>query len=268
MKNLVIIKLGGSIITDKASQKKVFRKAVVQRLAQEIKAVRNKKKFNLILIHGAGSFAHPLAKRYRLHEGYLNTESSKGFAETKIGVLELNLRVWQELERAGIKACIVEAGAVIKAESSRIKEFDTKFIEFLLSQDITPLLSGDVVIDQKMGFSIISGDQIAAFLAKTLGANKVIFVSDVDGVFDKDPQIAKDARVINEINTLNYQDILKKIRVRNKGDVTGEMKGKILSIKEHLSGIKVLIVNGQKPSNMLKSLVNDSKQGFGTVINF
>lgn len=268
-KDLVIIKLGGSVITDKTQGKGIFRKKVVERLAQEIKAAKNKKNSNLILVHGAGSFAHPIAKKYRLNEGYIGTASVKGFVETKIGVLELNLLVWQELEKTGLAACIVESSAVIRASSGRIEELDTKFIEMLLVQDIIPLLSGDVVIDRKMGFSIISGDQIVSFLTKKLDAKKVVFISDVDGVFDRDPTRYKDAKIIPEINTGNYQNILKKMKMKNPSDVTGEMKGKILSIKKNLRGIKVLIVNGLKKGNVLKSLVNNNKsETFGTVINF
>lgn len=268
-KDLVIIKLGGSVITDKNQDKGTFRRKVVKRLAREIKAARNKEQFNLILVHGAGSFAHPIAKKYRLNEGYLSTESSKGFAETKIGVLELNLLVWQELERAGLKSCIIESGAVIKADASKIKIFDTEFIKYLLTKGIVPVLSGDVVIDEKMGFSIVSGDQIASFLAKKYKAKKVVFVSDVDGVFDKDPTIYRDAKIIPEINTSNYQNILKKMKTKNPSDVTGEMRGKILSIKKNLVGIRVLITSGQKRGNVLKSLVNNNKsESFGTVINF
>lgn len=267
-KKLIVLKLGGSVITDKTSNKGLFRKKVVKRLAREIKTAWDKQKFSLILVHGAGSFAHPIAKKYRLNEGYLDTHSSEGFAKTKIGVIKLNLLVWQELARAGLKACIVEAGAVIKAESSRIKEFDTEFIEFLLAQDIIPLLSGDVVLDQKLGFSIMSGDQIASYLAKKFMAKKVIFVSDVDGVFEKDPIIYKYAKIIPVINTKNYQNIIEKIETKNTNDVTGEMRGKILSIKKSLAGIEVLITNGQRPGNVLKSLVDSSTQKIGTILRF
>ncbi|MBI4092101.1 MAG: isopentenyl phosphate kinase family protein [Candidatus Levybacteria bacterium] len=268
MRNLMVVKLGGSVITDKLAKRGLFRKNVVERLAREIKIAKDRGKFSLILVHGAGSFAHPIAKKYRLNEGYIDTLSSEGFARTKIGVVKLNLLVWQELEKANLAACIVESSAVIRASSGRIKELDTKFIEMLLAQNIIPLLSGDVVIDEKMGFSIISGDQIVAFLAKRFDAKKVVFVSDVDGVFDRDPARYKDAKIIPEINIRNYQNIIGEMKVKNESDVTGEMRGKILSIKRSLSGIKVLIVNGFVRENVLKSLVNNKRQNFGTVINF
>ena len=267
-KKLVIVKLGGSVITDKTAKKGLFRKDVVERLAREIKTAKDRGKFSLILVHGAGSFAHPIARKYRLNEGYIDTLSSEGFARTKIGVMELNLLVWQELAKVNLPACIVESSAVIRAKSGRIEELDTKFIEMLLAQDIIPLLSGDVVIDEKMGFSIISGDQIVAFLAKRFDAKKVVFVSDVDGIFDKDPKVYPDARLMPEINDRNYRNIIEKMKVKNKKDVTGEMKGKILSIKRGLQGVKVIITNGERPGNVLKSLVNNKNQSFGTVIKF
>ncbi len=268
VRNLVIIKLGGSVITDKTSQKKIFRKEVVERLAREIKTAKNKGNFNLILIHGAGSFGHPLAKKYRLNEGFLNSRSSEGYAKTKIGVIELNFLVFRELERANLRACIVESSAVTTAVSGKIKKIDTEFIEFLLAQDIIPILSGDVVIDQRTGYSIISGDQIVSHLAKSFKADRVVFVSDVDGVFDKDPKVYPDAKLIPEINKKNYRSIIKNMRVKNKKDVTGEMKGKILSIKRGLQGVKVIITNGQIRGNVLKSLVDSNTQKIGTILRF
>lgn len=267
-RNLIIIKLGGSVITDKTKTVGVFKSKVFKRLAQEIKSAKDKGEFNLILIHGAGSFAHPIAKKYRLNEGYLGPKSSEGFILTKRGVLALNLLVWQELAKAGLKSATVESSAVIKAAQGKILELDTDFIESLLNKDVIPVLSGDVVVDKKMGFSIISGDQITAFLARSLRAKKVVFISDVDGVFDKDPTRYKDAKIIPEINTSNYQNILKKMKTKNPSDVTGEMKGKILSIKKNLRGIKVLIINGLKRGNVLKSLDIYSNQELGTALKF
>ena len=268
MKNLIIIKLGGSIITDKTAKQGVFRQEIVERIAQEIKAAQEKNGFDLILVHGAGSFGHPIAKKYRLNEGYIDGQSSEGFAKTKIGVMELNLLVKQELSKANLAACIIESSAVIKAHSGKIKKIDLGFIRFLLASDIIPILSGDVVIDQETGFSIISGDQIASHLARKLRAKTVVFVSDVNGIFDKNPKTYKDAQLIGEINNRNYHFIVKNMKTNNLNDVTGEMGGKILAIKKDLSGIKALIINGLKKENLLKSLIRPNGHKIGTVLEF
>jgi isopentenyl phosphate kinase len=64
---MFIIKIGGSVITNKAIQDS-FKKDVLDNLAQQIK----KSKKDIIIVHGAGSFGHILAKKYNLNQGYQN----------------------------------------------------------------------------------------------------------------------------------------------------------------------------------------------------
>lgn len=256
MKNLIIIKLGGSVITDKKTNRPVFRKAVTQRLCREIQIAQKKAGFDLIVIHGAGSFAHPVAKKFRLNEGYLGAESSKGIALTKLAVLELNRLIIAELINAGINAALLETSAVTINSNDKISSFNLNVVKTLLEKDITPVLSGDVVIDTKKGISILSGDQIAVYLARELKTTKVIFVSDVDGIFDKNPKVHKDAKLISKINGDNYNKIIKTMQTHNTNDVTGEMKGKILAIKKGLKGIPVVITNGLKFSSFKQAISN------------
>src|SRR5688572_4645360 len=108
-KALVIIKIGGSVITEKGSNKSIFKKAIARRLFSEI---RSAGKFKLILVHGAGSFGHPLAKKYRLNEGYINSNSYKGVALTKSSVLKLNRLVLDEMNTLGLNSALVETSAV------------------------------------------------------------------------------------------------------------------------------------------------------------
>lgn len=256
MKNLVIIKLGGSIITDKKATKPVFRKSVVKRICGEIFKAQKQANISLILVHGAGSFGHPYAKKYRLNEGYFGKESSLGISLTKKFVLELNLRVVNEMISSGLNAVLVESSAVAITSNGKIETFNQNPIEALLKQDIIPVLSGDVVTDSKKGVSILSGDQIAVYLASKLRAKTVIFASDVDGIFDKNPKLHKDAKLIKEINNSNYEAIVNTIQTHNTSDVTGEMKGKIMTIRENLSGVPVIITNGLKPANIKHALLN------------
>jgi isopentenyl phosphate kinase len=67
VKNLTIIKIGGSVATFKEKIKPIFREKIVSQLAKEFSDYRDShKKESFILVHGAGSFGHPLAKKYDL----------------------------------------------------------------------------------------------------------------------------------------------------------------------------------------------------------
>lgn len=267
MRKLVIIKLGGSVITDKSRPRGFFRRKVVERLALEIKQVKKKKDFDLIIVHGAGSFGHPLANKYRLQNGYLDSKSSEGFSLTKKAMFELTLLIWKVFAEKGLISCVVEPSAVIIGSKARIISFNTDFIDNLLSKGIIPVLFGDAVFDKKMGVSIISGDLMVSYLAKKFKADKVIFVSDVDGIFDKNPKVYRNAKLVKEINEKNWHQVMENMEVFNKNDVSGEMKGKIEAIKRGLSGINVEIINGFKSKKLVDSLLS-RKRDSGTSFSF
>lgn len=254
-KDLVIIKLGGSVITDKSKGRGAFRKVVVRRLVGEIVEAKKKKDSNLILIHGAGSYPHFLTMRYQLGRGYLGAESLEGFSRVKLELSRLNSLIWAECLKAGLAVSTVSVSAVILTKNGKIKSFDTHIIEKLLKLGITPVMHGDDTIDSVKGIAVLSGDRIVAYLAKKFGAKKVIFVSDVDGVFDKNPKVYKDAKLVKEINNRNFDSVINSMEVFNKNDASGEMKGKLLAIGEELSGFKVQIIGGFSKTSLGTVLV-------------
>ena len=76
--DLIIIKIGGSVITDK-NKEFTTRPDNIRKIAREIKqAIDSNPNLKIILGHGAGSFGHVLAKKYQTNEGIINKESWKG----------------------------------------------------------------------------------------------------------------------------------------------------------------------------------------------
>jgi len=75
---MIILKLGGSLLTDKR-RKFSFRFEVMKRVAQEIKESGAR----LVVVHGGGSFGHPLAVEYKLAEGIVSEEQLRGVALTR-----------------------------------------------------------------------------------------------------------------------------------------------------------------------------------------
>ena len=89
MENLILVKLGGSLITDK---NKPFtpRHDVINRLAREIHEAKEEKHLKVIVGHGGGSFPHKPAKDYRTNEGIVNGQSFKGIALVQDAASKLN----------------------------------------------------------------------------------------------------------------------------------------------------------------------------------
>ena len=96
---MIILKIGGSILTEKDSAKPEVDYESLERIAGEIEdALYSEEMSNdlvdgLIIVHGAGSFGHPPAKKYKIGEPFERQEylSKKlGFAEIQNDVKKLN----------------------------------------------------------------------------------------------------------------------------------------------------------------------------------
>lgn len=265
MNKLTIIKLGGSVITYKDSSVPKARVRTIKRLSKEIKQLLSSKKTQLIIVHGAGSFGHPLAKKYSLHKGMATELQKFQFGVINQQLIQLNSLVVNSLLSSFVSATSLPPRAFITTDAGKLKHLNCTIIKDLLKNEIIPVLFGDAVFDSQWGCSILSGDTVISYLAKELKADKVVFLSDVDGVFDKDPKKFTDTKLITEINNQNLDQILKGITQNNLNDVNGEMKHKILSVKESLPGVTVKIVSGLKPGRLSKIL--DSSH-IGTTLSF
>lgn len=257
MKSLYIIKVGGSLLTDKSKTKSKFRKKIVSSVIKQIIEAKKQENFDLILVHGAGAYPHFLTTKYRLNDGFKGPKSAKGFVRVKNELFKLSNFLWEECLGQGLFVCAVQPSAVIFTENGRIRNFDTRLIDALLSMEIVPVLMGDDSIDSKKGISVLSGDKIVAYLAKRYKAKRVIFVTDVDGIFDKNPKVYKDAKLIKEIDKSNFKKTLSDIEIHNVYDASGEMKGKLLAISKDLANFEVQIVNGLKSGFVQRAIAGN-----------
>lgn len=260
---LIIIKLGGSVVTFKDSPIPKARISVIQRLSKEISEIY-KQGFRIILVHGAGSFGHPLAKKYNLTQGLKDELSCIGFTETTQAMLQLNQIITQALQKKSLPAISLPPHAFMTQTNNKLNNFNTILISDFIKKDFVPVLYGDPVIDTKIGCSILSGDVIITNLAKKLMADKVIFLTDVDGIFSDDPKKNPRAKLFKNIRNKNLQKVLYALKPSGRDDVTGEMKGKILSIKNAGLRCPVIIANGLKPNNLIAAALG--KQ-VGTKLN-
>ena len=248
---MYILKLGGSVITDKQKECS-FRKQVMDNLAKEIKKANKQ----IILIHGAGSFGHIQAKKYRLNEGYIRQEQLHGFSVTHEMVQRLNSMVLKSLQNNDIPAVSISPHSVVKLDDHKLVTMSYNVFEEYLKKKFTPVTFGDVVLDKKLSFSICSGDLLAMALTNHFKPEKVVFVIDEDGLYTSNPKINKNAKLI-ESTTI---DELKKFRTfaDTHADVTGGMGGKIETIRIISKlGIDTILLNGNKPDRLYKVLVGE-----------
>ena len=122
-KDLTVIKLGGSLLTDK-SKPYAAREALMKNIAQEIKTCLDEGLIeDLVLVHGVGSFGHPPVLEYKLHKGYTGPEQFIPLSKTQRIVNEfrhLITKVFQEegLPVNGVTAMMVTSPGMTTCTSS------------------------------------------------------------------------------------------------------------------------------------------------------
>jgi isopentenyl phosphate kinase len=255
VKELVLVKLGGSIITDK-SKPFTVRPDVLERLASEIHEARKEKEIMLIVGHGGGSFPHTSANEYQVQNGIINERSWEGFAKVQNDAAKLNRIVVEALLAAGERAVSVQPSASCMAKSRRIVSWNMEQISTLLSNDLLPVPYGDVALDLDQGCCIVSTEEILGYLAGELGGARIIMVGKVDGVLDDR------GHVIRKITSGSLAEIKKYLNPSDAVDVTGGMILKVERMAELArQGIDSVIINGLKPGHLKRALVGENVEG-------
>jgi len=254
-KELIILKMGGSVITNK-QEKFSAHHDVIDKICFEISKIKK----SLILIYGAGSFGHPLAKKFEIHKGFHSKSQLKGILDIRVKMQDLGNIISNALQRYNVDVMPIVSSSCMVAQNKRLIHVDIEVFQLFLRLGMVPMCSGDVVADKKLGFCIVSGDQMAVYLAKKLNANKVIFGCDVDGIFSSNPKQNEDAKLLTKIKLADLDNILKNsISETDSPDVTGGMLGKLKEgIKLVNLGIEVNIMNLNKPENLSK-LINEEE---------
>lgn len=243
---LVLVKLGGSVITDKTTLFSTNWKNL-KSLSESLSNFKGK----MVIVHGAGSFGHPLAKYYGLNTTY-NQINPSGITLTRLAVQTLHSDVVFYLEEAGIHAYSLPPYTFVGPTASFINK--TEIFKMINSSGLTPVTFGDVLLHDKGGF-VISGDKLMFLLAKKLRPERVVFILDVDGVYDTSPNNG------NLLKTLPLNFQIKK-RKTKRIDVTGSIMGKIKESQKIANlGIDVFFINGNKPERVLKALKGKDVEG-------
>ena len=265
---IVLLKLGGSLLTDKDKPFSIREDIVKSAIQQIINA--NKK---IILIHGGGSFGHPLAKKYSITRGINSSIPHQilGLTETHQSMNNFNSYLIDLFLEKKYPALSIQASSIFIKDSFKISTQSIDIIETALDLNILPILYGDIILDKQGSFSIISGDQIIFELCENLKKyqiSKVIFVMETDGIYINDEDSKqKNIRLatklyLRDLENLNLADLGQKI------DVTGGIQGKINSIKEICKyNIPVQLLNGLKEEYIFKSLKNEMINCTNILIN-
>jgi len=265
---LVFLKLGGSLVTEK-SRRETPRLAIVERVSLEIaQALRDRPNLRLLIGHGSGSYGHYAAEEYGVHRGYL--KDWQGYAVTSAAAQRLNRLVLDALLRRGIPVVSVQPSASVLCRNGELVEMAVLPVKMLLDRGLVPLVYGDVALDEEQGCAIVSTEQVFAYLAQSLYPDRMIIVGEVDGVLTADPRSDKAASTIPEISSLNVHRVADLLAGSRGVDVTGGMLGKVkvlFQLIESQRQLTVRLISGMREGAVEAALKGEA-EGEGTLIRF
>jgi isopentenyl phosphate kinase len=195
-------------------------------------------------VHGAGSYGHIPVRKYGLQRGMRSPKQLKGLSTTKVKLLEWECLLNEIFQAHGVPLIPFLASDFFITKKTRIVSAELTPLTSWLRLGCVPITGGDIVPDIRNGFSVLSGDQIAAFIAVRLRAKRLVYAVDVDGVFDSDPNRNSRAKLVKSFTQASAARLVSKMSLGTTPDVTGGMAGKIIeSLAAARHHIPVFFVN-------------------------
>lgn len=260
MMELALIKLGGSLITDK-DKAYTARPKIIQQLVGEIHLIRHQNPhLKLIIGNGAGSFAHQSAKKYNTIEGFISDADKLGFCLVHQDALDLNLLIAKNFLQAALPVVSLPPLAIALTHNKQLQGIDFSTIENSLQAGLIPLVFGDVVLDQVIGGTILSTDTLLAQCAKHFHHQglkvQLVNAGNYPGVCDHHGQ------VLPHISPANYPHIKAFLGNSKSVDVTGGMANKVEEfLAVSILGIDCWIIDGNIPGNLANAVLGRSSLG-------
>lgn len=235
----LVIKLGGTLLDSAESRK---------RIAQELSAVHAA--HTLVVVHGGGK----QMTRY-LEERGIQSKFVNGLRVTSEETLDALIKVLAGSVNQHLVASLIEAGApavglsgvdanLVVAEQmdpalgavGKVTQSHAELLNILTQFKFLPVVAC-LAGDGRGGFFNVNGDQMAVACATAFGADRLVFLTDVDGVLD------------GEGKTLADLDPAGVDKLIQSGVAKGGMQAKLNAAVSAVNGgvRDVCIVSGQRP---------------------
>ncbi|MFQ5831902.1 MAG: isopentenyl phosphate kinase [Candidatus Thorarchaeota archaeon] len=256
LNDLTVVKLGGSVITHKDSSPPSVDKENLYRIARELGYNTGE----LILVLGGGAHGHQAAHDH----GFGNSSTPRdqllrGVPSIRHNMTTLSYEVEHALNSEGLGAVVLSPFTMTILHEGEIAHFATETIRKTLDSGLIAVTHGDVCFDDVRGASILSGDTIAVHLAREMKAKALYLGTDVDGVFEEDPQANSGAAHIDTIDLSRREAILASTGPSSVTDVTGGMEKKLDEIFTLAGqGIDIAVFNLGVPGRLSDLLLGKS----------
>tara|TARA_B100001093_G_scaffold151070_1_gene143797 strand:+ start:971 stop:2077 length:1107 start_codon:yes stop_codon:yes gene_type:complete len=231
---IIVIKIGSSLLVD---NKKKIRKKWLSSFANDLKKLKSKNKKIIIVSSGAIALG---CKKMNIEKKNLKLDKSQAIAS--VGQIELMNLFSQTFSK--FKLNISQILLTLDDTEERRRSINAKrTFENLFDLDYIPIVNeNDTIATSEIKYG--DNDRLASRVAQITNADTLILLSDVDGLFTKNPKIFKDAKLIKKVNDLDKD--IKNINIKGITEFgKGGMITKIEAAKIcNLAGCNMIIANG------------------------
>jgi len=261
-RKIIVIKYGGSAMVDEILKQDVIKDVTLLKLVG----------FKPIIVHGGGKEISRWVNKVGMEAKFINGLRVTDAPTMEIAEMVLN-KINKELvsmvQSLGVRAIGISGkdGGLLKVDKKLsngedigyvgdIKEVDPKIIYDLLDRDFLPIIC-PLGLDDNFQTYNINADDAACAIARAVGADKLAFLSDVEGVYlDKDDP----STLISEITTSEAAKLL------TDGTIGGGMLPKLMNCVDAIEhGVnRVHIIDGRLAHSLLLEIFTD--KGTGTAI--
>ena len=261
-RKIIVVKYGGSAMASPDLQKNVIKDVTLLKLVG----------FKPIVVHGGGKDISKWVSKVGKEPQFINglrvtDEETMEIAEMVLG--RVNKKLVSMVQELGVGAAGISGkdGGLLKVKKKLsggqdigfvgdVKQVNPKILYDLLDDDFLPIVS-PIGVDDEYNTYNINADDAACAIASALGADKLVFLTDVEGLYrdfnDKSSFIGRLS--VSEADALI-----------DSGMIGGGMLPKLTNCPNAIkSGVnRVHILDGRVPHSMLLEIF--TKNGFGTAI--
>ncbi len=231
---IIVIKIGSSLLVDNTNK---IRKKWLSNFARDIKKLKLKKKKVIIVSSGAIALG---CKKMKYDKKNLKIDKSQAIAS--IGQIELMNLISKTFSK--FKLNISQILLTLDDTEERRRSINAKrTFENLFNLDYIPIVNeNDTIATSEIKYG--DNDRLASRVAQITNSDTLILLSDVEGLFTKNPKLYKDAKLIKEVNDLNKD--IQNIDIKGTTKFgSGGMNTKIEAAKIcNVAGCNMIIANG------------------------
>ena len=262
MPDLVVVKLGGSLITDKRADS-ALRPEVLARLCRELAAGREQLEESLVVAHGSGSFGHVAAQIHAYSQGFV-LSSKGGISAIQWAAHRLHNLVTEALIAAGVECYSIVPGSSLVSRLPGELELFEKPLRLALELGLVPVTCGDIVLDARLRGIIVSTEALLNELTRQLDPSwfrlrRVLWLGETEGILDAE------GNTVSRVDAHNIEEVLAEVGGARGTDVTGGMRLRLETAWELAGrGVESRVLNGLRPGCLEAALAG--REAGGTVV--